>query len=99
MVKSSTSVKFVRRIILDGKTSARSANPVACRYRMGARNWSQSVHPVPFDILDFCEGIGNYSNGMIIIASPGYYQVNAMLANVNLRIKKNSGLYSHGYGG
>ena len=66
---------------------------------MGAKNWSHSVHPVPYDIRDFCEGIGYYSNGMIIIASPGYYQVNAMLGNVNLRIKKNSSIYSHGYGG
>ena len=67
---------------------------------MGARNWSQVVHPVPYDILDFCEGIGNYSNGMVIIASPGYYQVNAMLsANVGLRIKKNSSLYSYSSSG
>ena len=66
---------------------------------MGGRDWSHIVHPVPFDIVDFCEGIGNYSNGMVIIASPGYYQVNAMLGNVGLRIKKNSSLYSHGYSG
>ena len=67
---------------------------------MTGRNWSDSVNPVPFDIRDFCVGIGNYSNGMVIIASPGYYQVNAMLSgNVRLRIRKNSGCYSHSYNG
>ena len=67
---------------------------------MGGKDWSQTgIHPVPYDIQDFCEGIGNYSNGMIIIASPGFYQVNAMLGDVNLRIRKNSEFYSHGFGG
>ena len=32
---------------------------------------------------------------MIIIASPGFYQVNAMLGDVNLRIRKKSEFYSH----
>lgn len=80
--------------------STRSSNPVACRYKMGAKDWSQSgLHPVPYDVQDFCEGIGNYHNGMMIISEPGYYQVNAMLGDVNLRIRKNSEFYSHGFGG
>ena len=76
-------------------------NPVICRYKMQRRDWSDNsiIHPVPFDIEDFCEGIGNYSQGMIIIATPGFYQVNAMLGNVRLRIRKNSRNYSHSYNG
>ena len=65
----------------------RSNNPVACRYKMGGKDWSQSgLHPVPYDIRDFCEGIGNYSNGMMIISVPGYYQVNAMLGPSSLEM-------------
>ena len=59
---------------------------------------------ISYDIRDFCEGIGNYSNGMMIIAEPGYYQVTASLVNpddtVRIRIRKNSECcYSHSYSG
>ena len=79
--------------------TAMSTNPVICRYKMDSRDWSETMHPVPYDIEDFCEGIGNYSRGMVIIAQPGFYQVNAMLGNVRVRILKNSGLYAHDYNG
>ena len=94
--RNDESINQAKQIDLDKSPSTKSANPVACRYRMGAKNWSHSVHTVPYDIRDFCEGIGNYSNGMIIIAPPGYYQVNASLADVALRIPKKSSLYSYG---
>jgi len=97
--RNDESINQAKQTDLDKSPSTKSANPVACRYRnsiMGAKNWSHSVHPVPYDIRDFCEGIGNYSNGMIIIAPPGYYQVNASLADVALRIPKKSSLYSYG---
>ena len=79
-------------------------NTVICRYRMGGKDWTAAMHPIPYDIRDFCEGIGNYSNGMMIIAEPGYYQVTASLANpddtVRIRIRKNSECcYSHSYSG
>ena len=67
-----------------------SQNPIICRYRTGGKDWTEAMHPFPYDILDFCEGIGNYSNGMIIIAVPGYYQVTANLMDVEIRIRKNS---------
>ena len=79
-------------------------NKVICRYRMHGKDWTAAMHPIPYDIRDFCEGIGNYSNGMMIIAEPGYYQVTASLANRDdigrIRIRKNSECcYSHSYGG
>ena len=37
---------------------------------------------------------------MVLITDPGIYQVSAMLSNdVRLRIKKNSDLYAHTFGG
>ena len=54
------------------------------------------MHPFPYDILDFCEGIGKYSNGMMIISDPGYYQVTASLAvrdnQVEIRVRKKFGV-------
>ena len=81
-----------------------SQNKVICRYRMHGKDWTAAMHPIPYDIRDFCEGIGNYSNGMMIIAEPGYYQVTASLANRDdtgrIRIRKNSECcYSHSYSG
>ena len=72
----------------------RTPNHVICRYKTGGKDWSAAMHPFPYDIRDFCEGIGKYSNGMIIISEPGYYQVTASLAvrdnQVQIRIRKNS---------
>ena len=49
---------------------------------------------------DFSIGIEKYSKGMVLITDPGIYQVSAMLSNdVRLRIKKNSDLYAHTFGG
>ena len=49
-----------------------SKKPVFFRYKMDARSWSQFVHPVPFDIKDFNDGIENYSNGMVLITEDGF---------------------------
>ena len=72
----------------------RTQNPVIGRYRTGGKDWTAAMHPFPYDILDFCEGIGKYSNGMMIISDPGYYQVTASLAvrdnQVEIRVRKNS---------
>ena len=81
-----------------------SQNPIICRYRTGGKDWTQAMHPFPYDIMDFCEGIGNYSNGMMIIAVPGYYQVTASLAvrdnQVEIRLRKNSECcYARSYSG
>lgn len=85
-------------------TTERTSNQVMCRYRTGGKDWIAEMHPFPYDIRDFCEGIGNYSNGMMIIAVPGYYQVTASLANpddtVRIRIRKNSECcWAHSYSG
>jgi len=82
------------------ETTNLSHKPVFLRYKMNQKDWSHSIHPVPFDIKDFNDGIENYSNGMVLITEPGYYQVTAMLSNeVNFRIKKNSYLHAHTYSG
>ena len=39
---------------------------------MNARAWNTEVHPVPFDIPNFYQGIDNYSNGMVLITEPGF---------------------------
>ena len=44
---------------------------------MGARDWSNRVHPVPYDIKNFNQGIENYSNGMDLITEPGF-QIDAL---------------------
>ena len=39
---------------------------------MNAKDWSHEVHPVPFDLKDFNDGIENYTNGMILITEAGF---------------------------
>ena len=53
-------------------TSEPVNQPVFLRYKMNQKDWSHSIHPVPFDIKDFNEGIENYSNGMALITEAGF---------------------------
>ena len=39
---------------------------------MGKRTWNYPLHPVPFDIKQFNEGIENYSDGMVLITETGF---------------------------
>ena len=49
-----------------------SKKPVFFRYSMNAKAWNTVVHPVPFDIPNFYQGIDNYSNGIVLITEPGF---------------------------
>ena len=54
------------------ETTNLSHKPVFLRYKMNQKDWSHSIHPVPFDIKDFNDGIENYSNGMVLITEAGF---------------------------
>ena len=58
---------------------------------MNAKDWSHSVHPVPFDIKDFNEGIENYSNGVALITEIGF-QIGTALCSPHLILDLYSGL-------
>ena len=49
-----------------------SKKPVFLRYSMNAKAWNTDVHPVPFDIPNFYQGIENYSSGMVLITESGF---------------------------
>ena len=74
-------VKFEIFTVL-AQTTNQSKKPVFFRYSMGARDWSNWVHPVPYDIKNFNQGIENYSNGMVLITEPGF-QIDALKFNID----------------
>ena len=49
-----------------------SKKPVFFRYSMKAKAWNTDVHPVPFGIPNFNQGIENYSSGMVLITESGF---------------------------
>ena len=67
----SVMVKF-GNFTVSAQTTNQSKKPVFFRYSMGARDWNNWVHSVPYDIKNFNQGIENYSNGMVLITEPGF---------------------------
>ena len=63
---------FFRNCTGSAQMTNQSKKPVFFRYSMNARAWNTEVHPVPFDIPNFYQGIDNYSNGMVLITEPGF---------------------------
>lgn len=40
---------------------------------MNGKSWSEYGVDIPYDIMDFNQGIENYSNGIVLITEQGFW--------------------------